>query len=112
MIILGIDPGLAIIGWGVIKYEGARFKTLGYGSIQTPAGIPTEERLALIYQGMCTLIEQYRPDEHRLFCGFLTVSSPVTTMALFIQVICGTGLELLKILGARWNKRIMKSAVR
>ena len=63
MIILGIDPGLAIIGWGVIKYDGVRFQTLGYGSIQTPAGTPTDERLAMIYSGMCQLIEKYQPDE-------------------------------------------------
>lgn len=63
MVILGIDPGLAIIGWGVVRYDGFRFQTLGYGSIQTPAGIPTEERLSLIYEGMCQLIEKYKPDE-------------------------------------------------
>ena len=48
MIVLGIDPGLAIVGWGVIEYESSRFKTLGYGSLQTPAGMPTHERLAKI----------------------------------------------------------------
>ncbi|MBO5841733.1 MAG: crossover junction endodeoxyribonuclease RuvC, partial [Clostridia bacterium] len=45
MVILGIDPGLAIVGWGVVSYDGVRFKTLGYGSIQTPAGTPTQKRL-------------------------------------------------------------------
>ena len=63
MVILGIDPGLATIGWGVVKYEGTRFQTMGYGSIQTPAGIPTEERLELIYRAMLTLIEKFRPNE-------------------------------------------------
>ena len=37
MIILGIDPGLAIVGWGVIEYNGSKMTTLGYGSIDTPA---------------------------------------------------------------------------
>lgn len=63
MIILGIDPGLAIIGWGVIRHEGVRFQTLGYGSINTPAGMQTEERLSLIYDGMNQLIGKYHPDE-------------------------------------------------
>ena len=63
MVILGIDPGLAIIGWGVIRFDGFRFQTLGYGSIQTPAGIPTEERLSMIYDGMHQIIDKYRPDE-------------------------------------------------
>ena len=49
MVILGIDPGLAIVGWGVLDYCKGRFIPLGYGSIQTPAGMKTEQRLAKIY---------------------------------------------------------------
>ena len=63
MIILGIDPGYAIVGWGVIEYSGSKFRTLGYGSIQTPAGMPIIDRLELIYRGMKELIEKYHPDE-------------------------------------------------
>ncbi len=62
MIILGIDPGLAIVGWGVIEYRNAHFRTVAYGSIQTPAGMPTQERLQLIYEGMQDLIRTYHPD--------------------------------------------------
>ncbi|MBE6583737.1 MAG: crossover junction endodeoxyribonuclease RuvC [Ruminococcaceae bacterium] len=62
MIILGIDPGYAIVGWGVVEYSGSKFKTLGYGSIQTPAGMPVVDRLELIYKGMLELIEKYKPD--------------------------------------------------
>ena len=62
MIILGIDPGLAIVGWGVVEYSGSRFRTLGYGAIETPAGMVTEQRLSLIYDGMKKLIETYKPD--------------------------------------------------
>lgn len=63
MIILGIDPGLAIVGWGVIEYSGSHFRTLGYGSIDTPAGMETEERLSLIFDGIKKLIETYHPDQ-------------------------------------------------
>ena len=63
MIILGIDPGLAIVGWGVIAYDRGRFKTLGYGAIRTPAGTRTEERLAGIYRDLNTIIDHFRPDE-------------------------------------------------
>ncbi len=62
MIILGIDPGLAIVGWGVIEYRNARFKTIAYGSLRTPAGMRTEERLKSIFDGMNDLIETYHPD--------------------------------------------------
>ena len=62
MIILGIDPGLAIVGWGVIEYKNARFRTIAYGALQTPAGMRTEERLKKIYEGMKELIDTYHPE--------------------------------------------------
>ena len=62
MVILGIDPGLAIVGWGVVDYCGSRFRTLGYGSIETPAGMATERRLSLIYEELKKLIETYHPE--------------------------------------------------
>ena len=63
MIILGIDPGLAIVGYDVLDYRGGRFRTLAMGSIETPAGIDVEDRLKMIYDDMCELIETYHPDE-------------------------------------------------
>ena len=63
MIILGIDPGLAIVGWGVVRFDGVRFQPLAFGSIQTPAGTNTEDRLSEIYDGMNQIIEKYKPDE-------------------------------------------------
>ncbi len=62
MRILGIDPGIAIVGWGVIEYNGNRFRTLGYGSVQTPSDMPTEDRLVKIHQGIGELIDTYAPD--------------------------------------------------
>lgn len=63
MIILGIDPGLAIVGWGVLECNGARFRPLGYGSILTPAGMRTEDRLAKIYSDLSKIIDHFHPDE-------------------------------------------------
>jgi crossover junction endodeoxyribonuclease RuvC len=62
MIILGLDPGLAIVGWGVIGYDKAKLRPIAYGSVQTPAGMRTEERLRRIYDGVTELIATYRPD--------------------------------------------------
>ena len=59
MIILGIDPGLAIVGWGVVEYENAKFRVLGYGSITTPAGMSTPERLSRIDLGLKEIIDKY-----------------------------------------------------
>ena len=63
MIILGIDPGIAIVGWGVIEYEASKFKVLGYGSITTPAGMKTPERLAIIDGELKKIIEKYKPQQ-------------------------------------------------
>ncbi len=63
MIILGIDPGLAIVGYGVVEYSNARFKTLAYGAITTPTHTPVVNRLETIYSEVIELIEMYRPEE-------------------------------------------------
>ncbi len=62
MVILGVDPGLAIVGWGVLQYSANRFKPVAYGSIQTKAGLPVEDRLAQIYARFSEIIEKYKPD--------------------------------------------------
>lgn len=63
MIILGIDPGLAIVGYGVIDYTPPTFTTIAYGAITTPAHTKVQDRLNLIYDGMTALIEKYHPAE-------------------------------------------------
>lgn len=63
MRILGIDPGLAIVGWGVVDYNRSKFHTAAYGALRTPAGIPTERRLELLYGGMQELLATYHPDD-------------------------------------------------
>ena len=90
MIILGIDPGLAIVGWGVIEQIGSRFRTLGYGSIQTPAGMPTEKRLVLIYDELSEIIKKYKP-EH-IAVEELFFNTNITTG---ISVAHGRGVILL-----------------
>ena len=62
MIILGIDPGFAIVGWGVVEYSKGKFRVLGYGSIQTKVGLTTEDRINQIFDGMNTIIEKYKPE--------------------------------------------------
>lgn len=62
MIIIGIDPGYAIVGIGVIEYVGNKFRTLEYNAITTPAGMPTVERLKKIYNEMIMYVEKYNPD--------------------------------------------------
>ncbi|CAM4358231.1 MAG: crossover junction endodeoxyribonuclease RuvC [Paenibacillus macerans] len=62
MRILGIDPGIAIVGFGFIDKQGSKLTPVQYGCIQTEAHTPEEERLLHVYEGMVQLIEKYNPD--------------------------------------------------
>ncbi len=63
MRILGIDPGLAIVGWGVIDFDNTRFHTVAYGAIRTPAGMETPARLAAIRRELLAIIRTHKPTE-------------------------------------------------
>ena len=63
MIILGIDPGIAIVGYGFLELKGNSYKVLDYGAITTEAKVPLPERLNAIYEEMNELIERYKPDD-------------------------------------------------
>ncbi len=62
MIILGIDPGLAIVGYGVIEAQKGAFRPIDCGVINTPKSDTVPIRLNKIYDGMLSLIEKYKPD--------------------------------------------------
>ena len=62
MLILGIDPGYAIVGYGIVRYEGNKFTPVKYGAITTPAGMPFVKRLNIIYKEMSELFELYKID--------------------------------------------------
>lgn len=63
MYILGIDPGIAIVGWGIIEYKNNRLRMIDCGAITTPAGMPTHERLAAIDKELDGIIEKYDPKQ-------------------------------------------------
>ena len=63
MVILGIDPGTATTGFGIIRVVGNSFKTVDYGVITTPPGIPMEQRLVMIYEQMNQIIDTWKPDQ-------------------------------------------------
>ena len=62
MRILGIDPGYAIVGWGVVDYDRLKFSTVAFGAITTPADMPFPKRLDTIYNDMLTIIDKYKPE--------------------------------------------------
>ncbi len=63
--VLGIDPGTAIVGWGILEQQdnSKEIKTIDYGQITTSADLPNPERLNLIGEDLKELIKEYKPDE-------------------------------------------------
>ena len=62
MLILGIDPGYAIIGWGLIRFERGRYIPVDFGAITTEAGTPFNRRLEMIYDQLNELLDTHHPD--------------------------------------------------
>ena len=81
MIILGIDPGYAIVGFGIIDKGKYKTEVIDYGVITTPKEDPLPIRLKTIYDGMCALIEKYKPEhvaiEELFYCKNQTTVIPV-----------------------------------
>lgn len=63
MRILGIDPGIALVGYGIIDIKGSKAIMIDYGVIKTEAELDLPERLKIIYNLLTELIEAYKPDE-------------------------------------------------
>ena len=62
MIVLGIDPGTARLGYGLVERQGSRLTMLDYGCIETVNDRPLEQRLLIIHEGIDDLIKTYRPE--------------------------------------------------
>jgi crossover junction endodeoxyribonuclease RuvC len=61
--IIGVDPGLASTGWGVVEYADSRLRYIAHGCIETPASGLRGERLFFIYQSFVKILEIYKPAE-------------------------------------------------
>ena len=62
MKILGIDPGMAIVGYGLIEIEEDKLELLTSGSIQTDKNLPDSKRLLEIFEDLSTIVQKYQPD--------------------------------------------------
>ena len=63
MKILGIDPGYAIMGYGIVEKKGSRIFPIVYGSLETDKSMPMPERLKHLYAGLMDVIAEYQPEE-------------------------------------------------
>lgn len=62
MRILGIDPGYAIVGWGVLDFENNKFSIVDFGAVTTDAGTPFEDRLKTVYEDISYIMDTMHPD--------------------------------------------------
>ena len=62
MIILGIDPGYAIVGIGVLEYKGNKFRPIEYNAITTHSSMATSLRLKMIFEEIGVYLDKYKPD--------------------------------------------------
>jgi crossover junction endodeoxyribonuclease RuvC len=63
MLVLGVDPGLATTGYGLVRKVEGQLQSVAYGVVKTPARRPLPERLQQLYRELSALIEQHGPDE-------------------------------------------------
>lgn len=97
MIILGIDPGYAITGYAFLNYNNNNFKVLDYGFIKTKAKSYFPERLLLIEQSLCQLIEKYKPNAlaiEELFFSRNTTTAIGTAQARGVIVVTGARYKI------------------
>lgn len=59
---IGIDPGTAIMGWGVVEQQGSTLTLVACGALTTPAGMAQAERLLILHNGIRECIDKYQPD--------------------------------------------------
>ena len=61
--ILGVDPGLSFVGWGLVEQDGSRIRHIAHGCIETKAGSPRAERLFALYRAFREVLGSYEPGE-------------------------------------------------
>ncbi|MCW6678018.1 crossover junction endodeoxyribonuclease RuvC [Anaerococcus sp. NML200574] len=91
MIVLGIDPGIAIMGYGVIEFNGNKVKVLENGVITTSSKTETPKRLEILYDNLDNIIKEYKPDEfaiEELFFNQNVKTAITVGHARGIQVLC------------------------
>lgn len=99
MRILGIDPGYAILGYGIVEKTGNHFQVLDYGAVTTEAGLPMEDRLKHLYSSLMELISEYQPEVasiEELFFNTNTTTAILVSQARGVAILAcvNSGLSI------------------
>ncbi|MTI86295.1 MAG: crossover junction endodeoxyribonuclease RuvC [Firmicutes bacterium] len=99
MLILGIDPGTAITGYGVVHYQGNKFRPVDYNCIRTSSKLPLAERLRLLYAGITDVLRSYKPEHFSVEALFFNKNTS-TAMAV------GQARGVILLAAAHWGLEV------
>jgi crossover junction endodeoxyribonuclease RuvC len=99
--VLGLDPGTARLGFGVLIKAGARFTHIAHGCLETPKGMPQPERLETLHKGLKAILDQYQPElvgvEKLFFTKNVKTAMPVAeARGVILQSLQARGLRILE----------------
>ena len=99
MRILGIDPGYAILGYGIIDMKGNHFSVCGYGAITTDASMDMPDRLKHLYTELMNIIQEYEPDQVSIEELFFNTNNKTAILVgqargVIILACANSGLEI------------------
>jgi crossover junction endodeoxyribonuclease RuvC len=99
MVVLGIDPGLAKTGWGVIKAQGGKYSTIGFGVVKTTVNQPLENRIHTIANSIGDLAKEYNVEAVSMEDIFFAknVSSAITVAKVIGAIIQQLSLQQLPV---------------
>jgi crossover junction endodeoxyribonuclease RuvC len=111
MIVLGVDPGIAHTGYGVVESRGGRLLALDGGTFETPKSLSTAERLQLIHERVAALIDEHGPSEiavESLFFGANADSAVPVAQAMGVVLLAAAQRGLA---AEHYNPQQVKSSV-
>lgn len=111
MIILGIDPGTHVTGYGLIKKDGPRILHVDNGVISPKKGLPLSERLHHIYEGLNAIIEKYKPDEASVEEVFVAENARSALILGHARGIALLAISMAKIPVHEYSTREIKKAM-
>lgn len=111
MRIIGIDPGYAIMGYGVLDYKGNKFTPITYGSITTDAHTRDAERLKILYDELKAVIDEYQPDEASIEKLFYNTNATTAIMVGEARGVAMLACEQMGVAISEYTPLEIKSAL-
>jgi crossover junction endodeoxyribonuclease RuvC len=109
--ILGLDPGLRRTGWGVVIIDGARLIHVAHGVIAPKETLPFSERLLVLFQGVCAVVQAHAPDEAAIEETFVNTNASSTLKLGHARAAAMLAPAQAGLLVAEYAATVVKKAV-